>query len=114
MRFAGENMRKVVLKRPVLTKDDTGQRIKTYEDAADDPNPWASVRDQRGAEGYQSDKKTASAVKIFQIYARSDIDESWIIVDQEEGRWYDIQRIHRIGRRKLDIEAEWTQGKYNE
>ena len=115
MRFAGEKMQRIRLQKPVGDKDpETGQVVESWADVDSDPNPWAKVRDQRGSELFQSDKKTARAVKIFQIHMRDDFDEEHTIVDELSGRRYDIQRIHRIGNRKLDVEAEWTQGKYDE
>lgn len=112
MRFAGERMKKITLKKPVTQRDSVGQVVTTYVDADNDPNLWADVRDSRGNEGYDSDKKTATLQRVFQIHWREDINEQWIIV--EDGRQFDIRAIHPIGRRKLDIESEWTQGKYDE
>lgn len=114
MRFAGEQMRRIRLQKPATTRTGSGQRVIAWEDADEDPNPFAMVRDQRGAENYQSDKKTATLTKIFQLYKRDDLNEEWTILDEESGRRFDVARIHPMGNRKLDIEATWTQGQYND
>ena len=106
-------MQKIRLQPPVVTRTDSGQPILKWKDADQDPNPYAHVRDNRGSEAFQADKKTAFNHKFFQIHRRTDIDETWTIVDQDEGKRYDIVRIHHIGNRKLDIEAVWTQGQYD-
>lgn len=112
MRFAGERMKRIRLQKPVSTRDDTGQYTVTWQDAENDPRPWAKERDNRGKEMFQSDKKTASINRIFQIYGRDDIDETWTVYDDSTGRRYDITAIFPIGARKLDIETTWTQGQY--
>lgn len=114
MRFAGEWMQKIRLQKPVRSRDpNTGQITTEYADADADPNPYASVRDNRGSEAYQADQKVAINSKYFQIHVRDDINETWTIVDEDESRRYDIIRIHKIGNRKLDIEANWTDGQYD-
>lgn len=113
MRFAGERMKQIRLQRPVTDRQDSGQNVITWQDAEDDPTPWAHVRDDRGDERYQADKKSVIAVRFFQIHMRDDIDETWTILDEEENRRYDIESIFPIGRRKLDIKASYTQGQYD-
>ena len=115
MRFAGERMKRIRIQKQVSDRDPkTGQSVNTWQDVDNDPNPWANVRDQRGNEIFQSDKKTAEKTRIFQVYMRSDVDETCTILEEDSGRRYDIENIHPIGARKLDLEATWTQGKYNE
>lgn len=114
MRFAGERMKRVRLQKPVEDKKPSGQVVISWEDADNDPNPFANVRDDRGDESFQADKKTAAISRFFQFHWREDVDETWTILDEEDGRRYDIERIFPIGRRKLDIKATWTQGQYNE
>lgn len=110
MRFSGEQMQKIQLQQPVMTRSASGQPALTWKDADSDAYPYAHVRDNRGSEAFQADKKTAFNHRFFQIHRRTDLDETWTIVD--EGKRYDIIRIHHIGNRKLDIEAVWTQGQY--
>lgn len=113
MRFAGERMKRIWLQKPSNTRDEqTGQQIEGFTDADNDPNPWANVRDKRGAELFKSDKTTAELHRVFQVHARNDVNETWTILDDD--RRFDITAIHPIGARKLDIEATWTQGKYDE
>lgn len=112
MRFAGERMKRIRLQKPVATRDDSGQPVVTWTDADSDPNPWANVRDKRGSEGFQADTLTAATIRIFQIHARDDVDETWTVYDEDAGRRYDITAIFPIGARKLDIETRWTQGQY--
>lgn len=112
MRFAGERMKRIRLQKPVTTRGDSGQSIVTWKDALSNPNPWANVRDKRGTEGFQSDKKTAGVIRIFQVHWRTDIDETWTVYDEYDDRRYDITAIFPIGKRKLDLETTWTQGQY--
>lgn len=115
MRFAGEQMKRIRIQKPVSTRDTkTGQMVSTYADVDNDPNPWAKYRDQRGSELFQSDKKTAQKTRIFQVHMRNDVDETCTILEEDSSRRYDIENIHPIGARKLDLEATWTQGKYDE
>lgn len=114
MRFAGERMKRIRLQKPVTTRTGSGQETIDWQDADNDPNPFALVRDDRGDENYQADKKTAFERKFFQVHMRDDVDVTWTVLDDESGKRFDITRIFPIGARKLDIQASYTQGQYDD
>lgn len=91
----------------------TGQVLNTFENIENRPQEWAQVQDDGGDELFQSDKKTATSRKTFKVHYREDLNEMMIV--EYQGRWFDIDRIQEIRRRKgLLIHAFWTQGKYDE
>lgn len=113
MRFSGERMKRIRIQKPVKVRGNTGQVVNHFTDLDNDPNPWAHVRDDRGSETFQDEKKTATVVRFFQVHWRTDLNEKCTVVDEEDSRRYDIEQIFPIGKRKLDIKATWTDGQYD-
>lgn len=110
MRFGGEKMRKITIQQPAESRTASGQVQTTWEDIPNDPNPWSHIRDKRGRESFEAEKKTVDMLRVFQIYRRTDVNEQCTIVDQ--GKRFDIRAIYEVSGAKMDIEAEWTEGQY--
>ena len=109
----GKMDRRILFESPAFTKDNTGQRIASWESIISDDGVWAMVHSDGGNEVFQSDKKTPERKRVFVTRYHPEVREDTSIV--YEGYRYDITNIEEIGRREgLSIKATWTQGKYDE
>ena len=107
----GNMDRQITLKKRTTTKAASGQPVESLINVDSRAVVWAQVQDDKGSEGYDAEKKTASVTKVVKIHHRTDIDETNVF--DYEGRIFDIKRVHELQRRKgLLITGLWTQGQY--
>lgn len=86
--------------------DGIGGETREWADIATNPTVWARVMPKSGREDRAEDRVTATAMTVFQIRYRSDIDETMRIA--WEGEYYNIRNVPRKSQRNhyLEIEAE--------
>lgn len=93
------------------TSNGAGGFTKTWENLSSVPSVWAHVAPKRGIEAFLEDRVNASAMYVFTIRQRSDLNETMRI--QWRGETYNIRSIMREGPRPMYMKIEAERGVSN-
>ena len=103
--------RQITLMEPVaVASTSLGPKFSGYEMLANDPTPWAMVKNKLGSEVIQNDEITHIQQSVFTLRYRTDLNLNVKIV--HENKMYKIFSFAESGevrRRFLDITAEYMQ-----
>lgn len=83
----GKKDERIIIQQVTYTKDDVNQDVETWSTLA---TVWASVTDQQGGEGYQSDQLTVRSTTNFDIRFLSTVTEQMRIARERNSRFYKI------------------------
>lgn len=102
---AGRRDRRITLQRKVVTQNETGEEVVSWQDVA---RPvWAEKIENRGSERFAAQQFIGSTVKTFRILWSVAVSE--VTVEHRvlfDGREFDISDVREIGRRVgLEIEC---------
>ena len=80
-RKSGNNMigslrHRVILKKPIITKDDIGQDVEEWQDAA---LVWASIEPLSGREYFNARQINSEVTTKIKIRYIKDLDSHWVI-----------------------------------
>lgn len=95
----GKLDKRVTFQAYTLASDGIGGQVKTWANLATNPTVWASVLAGSGREAFLEDRTTATAMVMFTIRNRDDLDERMRI--QWDGETYNIREIKHEGGRPL-------------
>ena len=96
---AGKLDQRITLQAFAEVSDGGGGVTKTWADLATTPTVWANVTAGSGREAFLEDRTTATAMVMFTIRNRSDLDERGRIVWGGEN--FNIREIKREGTRAM-------------